>query len=103
MVDGASNGVHRTVDYITDAYGQVLFRQETDYSVAMAQRTFFYLNGRSVGDVGNDQLDSRVDYAQALGSGPQRCGLGRGCDACRHSGDGDRGGQRRLRHQLPGL
>ncbi len=66
VVDGASNGVHRTVDYITDAYGQVLFRQETDYSVAMAQRTFFYLNGRVVGDVGNDQLDSRVDYAQAL-------------------------------------
>ncbi|WP_443751362.1 glycohydrolase toxin TNT-related protein [Asticcacaulis solisilvae] len=58
--------IHRVMKYQTDSFGQVLTRKESVNGIAGAYRTFFYLNGHVVGDVGTDQLASQVDYAQQL-------------------------------------
>lgn len=68
----ADTGVKRNVVYQNDIFGQVLTRQESNYSTLAgvylpgARRSFFYLNSHSIGDVGTDQLASRVDYVQQL-------------------------------------
>ncbi len=62
----SDTAVSRVVTYTTDVFGQVLVRQETNIGVAGASRTFFYLNGRTLGDIGTDKLSRDVDYAQQL-------------------------------------
>ena len=56
---------HRTLRYVNDAQGVVLKRQEYDRQVAFKTQSYYYVDGKQVGAVGNDG-PSRVDFAQAL-------------------------------------
>lgn len=59
-----------TFNYITNAQGLVLRREQfTGDSVGKMHR-YLYLNGAMVGDVGNDG-DAHLDYAQSLGQAKQ--------------------------------
>lgn len=60
----------RSIDYVNNHHGQVLKRYEIDHELGSdlppVVRNFYYLNGIGIGDVGNDNVASRVDYAQSL-------------------------------------
>lgn len=60
----------RTIDYVNNHHGQVLRRYEIDHELGSDRpsivRNFYYLSGIGVGDVGNDSVPSRVDYAQSF-------------------------------------
>ncbi len=78
----------RTIQYITDMDGQILYRQElaarnasewdstnlvaTGGAVAKT-RSYYYLNNHGIGDVSNDGTPAnRTDYAEALAQAKQR-------------------------------
>ena len=75
----------KTVNYTTDASGQVLVRTQTTTGTANSPRSFsFYLNGHVIGQIGNDGTDN-VDYATTIdrngsvdGTGPFREGSSSG-------------------------
>jgi YD repeat-containing protein len=61
----------RSIDYVNNHHGQVLKRHEIDNwpgdgTDPEVIRQFYYMNGIGIGDQGNDNVPSRVDYAQAL-------------------------------------
>ncbi|MBI3898836.1 MAG: LysM peptidoglycan-binding domain-containing protein [Gammaproteobacteria bacterium] len=70
----------RYLQYLNDADGRVLIRNEIDNTVGGSPaatggnihryRNYYYANGRGIGDIGNDPKDptarSRMDYAQSL-------------------------------------
>jgi YD repeat-containing protein len=60
-----TGGAPRTITYTSDAYGQVLIREERINGALGPRQLYYYLNGNRIGDVGNDG-PSRVDYAAAL-------------------------------------
>ena len=57
----------RTIAYANDADGRVLVREDSKKnSSSRVLRHFYYHNGHQVGDVGNDEVPSRHDYAESL-------------------------------------
>src|SRR2546427_6771618 len=57
----------RTLTYINNHLGQTLRRDEVKSGgTSPSVRSFYSLNGITIGDVGTDRVLSRVDYAQAL-------------------------------------
>lgn len=61
----------RSIDYVNNFNGQVLKRYQIDHQPNGSDRPpeirrFYYLNGRGIGDVGTDGVESRIDYAQSL-------------------------------------
>jgi YD repeat-containing protein len=68
--DAGKDGTVGTADdirfaYITNAQGVVLRRDQYYGSSVAKTRSYYYLNGQAVGDVGNDG-DTLKDYAQTL-------------------------------------
>lgn len=77
-------GDQRTIQYVTDGEGQILYRQElvarkgvaADWNAttleavggaAERKRNYYYLNGHRIGDVNNEEkAASTTDYAEAL-------------------------------------
>ena len=53
------------VSYRSDAYGQVLVREQRNGNKQGPRQLYYYFDGHRIGDVGNDG-PSRVDYAVAL-------------------------------------
>ena len=72
IIDAANNtnGINRTVTYLNNVFGEIMVRSETNvvslHDIVGAHRNFFYLNGLAIGDAGNDQLPSEIDYAEQL-------------------------------------
>jgi YD repeat-containing protein len=63
----------RTIQYVNNHNGQVLKRSQIDRELSGSDkppviRQFYVLNDVSIGDVGTDNVPSRVDYAQVLAS-----------------------------------
>jgi LysM repeat protein len=60
----------RTIEYVNNQNGQVLKRYQIDREATGDKpaviRSFYYVNGRGIGDNGNDRAEARVDYAQLL-------------------------------------
>lgn len=54
-----------TITYESDAYGQVLVREEKTGSTLNSRQLHYYFNGNRIGDVSTDGA-SRVDYATRL-------------------------------------
>jgi YD repeat-containing protein len=72
----------RTIEYVNNQSGQVLKRYQIDREpngsdAPAVVRNFYYLNGRGIGDTGNDRVESRVDYAQQLAEQEKRDKRGR--------------------------
>lgn len=72
----------RTIEYVNNQSGQVLKRYQIDREANGSDapaviRNFYYLNGRGIGDTGNDLVESRVDYAQQLAEQEKRDKRGR--------------------------
>ncbi|ABC28072.1 Rhs family protein [Hahella chejuensis KCTC 2396] len=69
LLDGHTG---RSIDYVTNYQGRVLQRQELNRDERMSEgkapyiRRFYFANNKVIGDVGNDPVPSRFDYAQAL-------------------------------------
>jgi YD repeat-containing protein len=63
----AGKTVQRVLTYQSDAYGQVLVREEKDAGVLGPRQLYYYFNGHRIGDVGNNGPNpSLEDYAQEL-------------------------------------
>jgi YD repeat-containing protein len=62
IISGATPAV---VTYMTDAYGQVLEREQKTGDTIGPRQLYYYFDGNRIGDVGNNG-PSRVDYATAL-------------------------------------
>lgn len=58
----------RRLHYASNHHGQTLKRYEYDADDNQADvvRSFYYFNGKPIGDQGTDDVPSRVDYAQSL-------------------------------------
>ncbi|MEN7429103.1 LysM peptidoglycan-binding domain-containing protein [Chromobacterium sp. TRC.1.1.SA] len=56
---------HRSLSYINNAQGLVLQRDESSDSGVFKSQSYYYLDGKQVGAVGNDG-PARVDYAKQL-------------------------------------
>ncbi|WLQ12086.1 LysM peptidoglycan-binding domain-containing protein [Hahella aquimaris] len=69
LLDGHTG---RSIDYVTNYQGRVLRRQELNRDERVSEnkspyvRRFYFANNKVIGDVGNDPVPSRFDYAQAL-------------------------------------
>jgi YD repeat-containing protein len=59
------DGRARTVNYVTDIYGQVMSRKEYSQATYNPETIYYYFNGLRVGDIGNDG-PGQVDYATAI-------------------------------------
>lgn len=55
----------RTFRYTTNAQGLILKRDEIDHGQVNRHHDYYYIDGKRIGDVGNDG-DVRLDYAQQL-------------------------------------
>lgn len=69
----------RTLNYVNNHNGQALKRYQIDHELFASDRPpvirrFYFLNGVAIGDVGNDNVLSRVDYAQMLASRDRELG-----------------------------
>ena len=64
LTDTAGN---RTLTYQSDAYGQVLVREEKIGATLGPRQLYYYFDGKRIGDVGNNGISTtQFDYAQVL-------------------------------------
>ncbi|RZL01571.1 MAG: hypothetical protein EOP36_11020 [Rubrivivax sp.] len=62
----ASNEDVRTITYVNNAEGQILTRAEYGAYTSSVFQSYYYVNGRLVGESGNQPSSSTVSYSDAL-------------------------------------